>query len=71
MRSHPGFRWIVIRKETFLFAMRTRRWWFAPVRFSAARLARLQRRAARPPLTDEDAWLRNAPAGINSELSAD
>ena len=60
----------MITKDTFLSAMRTR-WWLAPARFSVARLARLQRRAARLRLTEDDAWLRNLPAGINNELRAE
>jgi hypothetical protein len=60
----------VIRKDAFLFARRTRRWWSAPARFSAATLARLQRAAARQSLP-ANAWLHHAPAGINSPLAAE
>lgn len=51
-----------MRKDAFLFARRTRRWWSAPARFSVAMLARHPLPANR--------WLYHAPAGIHSPLGA-
>jgi hypothetical protein len=58
---------VVIRKDAFLFAGQTRRWWLAPARFSVATLQRLRRAAARQPLV-ESAWLCHAPAGIQTQV---